>query len=364
MRTALTLARRGIGMTAPNPSVGCVVVDSDGHVAGRGWTAVGGRPHGETVALQRAGDKARGGTAYVTFEPCSHQGKTPPCAQVLIDSRVARVVIACTDPDSRVSGKGAKMLKAAGIKITEGVLKDEALALNAGFITRVGKGRPSFTLKAATSLDGRIATRSGDSQWITGEESRLTAHMLRARHDAIMVGIGTALSDNPSLTCRLGGMDAYSPVRIVADSSLRLPLSSTLVETAGKVPTWIVCSTDADENTANALIKKNVHIVRVEASSAGRPRPEAIAQAIGERGLTRVLIEGGGKLAGEFLHADLVDHLAWYHAPMLIGGDGIPSAAAFGVEKLGKAPAYVRSGLELVGRDLYETYQRDDGKKT
>ena len=367
MAIALRLARRALGTAWPNPAVGCVIVAGRGaeaRVVGRGWTRPGGRPHAETEALRRAGEAARGATAFVTLEPCTHTGKTPPCTDALKAAGIARVVAAMVDPDNRVSGRGLKALEAAGIAVECGLGGAEAAEINAGYILHRTLGRPLVTLKLATTLDGRIATHRGESRWITGDSARAAAHLLRARHDAIMVGIGTALSDNPSLTCRLGGMDAYSPVRIVADSSLRLPLSSTLVETAGKVPTWIVCSTDADENTANALIKKNVHIVRVEASSAGRPRPEAIAQAIGERGLTRVLIEGGGKLAGEFLHADLVDHLAWYHAPMLIGGDGIPSAAAFGVEKLGKAPAYVRSGLELVGRDLYETYQRDDGKKT
>ncbi|MHA1599104.1 MAG: bifunctional diaminohydroxyphosphoribosylaminopyrimidine deaminase/5-amino-6-(5-phosphoribosylamino)uracil reductase RibD, partial [Alphaproteobacteria bacterium] len=251
MRTALTLARRGLGMVSPNPSVGCVIVDVDGHVVGRGVTASGGRPHAETIALSVAGDKARDGTAYVTFEPCSHQGKTSPCAKALMKSGIRRVVIACEDPDHRVSGRGIAMLKSADIEVTEGVLEAEALALNAGFITRIKEGRPLFTLKTATSLDGRIATRSGDSQWITGDAARRTAHMLRARHDAVLVGIGTALADNPSLTCRLGGMEGYSPIRIVADSRLRLPLSSILVETAKQVPTWIVCSSDADKNTSN-----------------------------------------------------------------------------------------------------------------
>lgn len=361
MRTALTLARRGLGMVAPNPAVGCVIIDSGGHVAGRGWTAVGGRPHAETLALKQAAGKAKGGTAYVSFEPCSHKGETPPCAKALIKSGIGRVVIGCGDPDPRVSGNGVSMLEAAGIEVTEGVLEAEALALNAGFITKIKLGRPLFTLKAATSLDGRIATRTGDSQWITGDAARLTAHMLRARHDAVMVGIGTALADDPSLTCRLGGMESFSPVRIVADSSLRLPPTSFLVTTAKQYPTWIICSPDADKKTSNALEENGVTVINVEKNQSGRPSPAAMAKALGERGLTRVLIEGGGKLAGEFLAAGLVDQLAWYHAPMLIGGDGVAAAASFGVEKLVDAPEYVRSGLELVGRDLYETYQRGDG---
>jgi len=361
MLTALTLARRGLGRVAPNPAVGCVIVDSDGHVAGRGWTAPGGRPHAETQALKQAGKKAGDSTAYVTFEPCSHKGKTPPCAKALIKSGVRRVVIGCGDPDTRVSGQGVEMLKSENVEVTEGVLEAEALALNAGFITRTKEGRPLFTLKTATSLDGRIATRTGDSQWITGDPARRTAHMLRARHDAVMVGIGTALADNPSLTCRLGGMEDFTPIRIVADSSLRLPLSSFLVETAKQYPTWIMCSIDANEKTSKALKTNGVTVIRVEKSESGRPSPAAMAEALAERGLTRVLIEGGGKLAGEFLGAGLVDQLAWYHAPLLIGGDGVAAAASFGVEKLADAPVYVRSGLELPGRDLYETYQRGDG---
>ncbi|MBT3305591.1 MAG: bifunctional diaminohydroxyphosphoribosylaminopyrimidine deaminase/5-amino-6-(5-phosphoribosylamino)uracil reductase RibD, partial [Alphaproteobacteria bacterium] len=230
MRTALSLARRGLGSVWPNPAVGCVLVREDlGHrIVGRGWTQDGGRPHAETEALGRAGELARGATAYVSLEPCNHQGETGACSEALINAGVKRCVIATEDSDPRVSGGGVKRLQNAGVETLTGICQKEALYLNVGFLMRVTEGRPMFTLKTATTLDGRVATVRGNSKWITGAGARAFAHGLRADHDAILIGIGTALADNPSLTCRLPGMEDRSPVRIVADSALRLAPDSLL----------------------------------------------------------------------------------------------------------------------------------------
>jgi diaminohydroxyphosphoribosylaminopyrimidine deaminase / 5-amino-6-(5-phosphoribosylamino)uracil reductase len=357
MQTALTLAGRGLGLVAPNPAVGCVIVGIDGTVAGRGWTQPGGRPHAETEAIGRAGDKGKGGTAYVTLEPCDHRGKTPPCSLALINAGIKRVVIACEDPDPRVAGKGVKRLKASGVEVVEGILEAQAKVLNAGFMSRLSRGRPVFTLKSATSLDGRIATRTGHSKWITGPEARAAGHMLRARHDAIMVGIGTALADNPSLSCRLPGMEGYSPTRIIADSTLQLPTSSAMVETADDIPTIILTGPGADKSKIKELRNKAVKVIEVATSTAGHPAPVAMAEALAGEGLNSVLIEGGGKLAGAFLQAGQIDRLAWFHAAKLIGGDGVPSVAPFGVENLPDAPSFTRTSLRICGEDVLETFE-------
>ncbi len=358
MRTALTLAGRGLGLVAPNPAVGCVIVGPDGGVVGRGWTQPGGRPHAETEAIRRAGDKCRGSTAYVSLEPCDHRGKTPPCSVALIEAGIKRVVIACKDPDPRVAGKGVQRLKAAGLAVIEDVLAAEAIALNAGFMMLQAEARPLFTLKSATSLDGRIATRTGDSKWITGTEARAMGHMLRARHDAILVGIGTALADNPSLTCRLPGMAGFSPVRVVADSTLKLPLSSPLIESVRESPTIILATAKTDKNKVKELREKGVKVIEIAASVSGHLDPDAMAAALGAEGITRVLIEGGGKLAGAFMHAGLIDRLAWFHAGKLIGGDGVPSVAPYGIESLQDASSFHRTGLRICGEDIFETYER------
>lgn len=359
MRAALVLAARGLGRVAPNPSVGCVITDARGRVAGRGWTQPGGRPHGETEALRRAGEGSRGGTAYVTLEPCDHHGETPPCSQALIDAGLARVVVACRDPDPRVAGRGIARLQAAGLNVEEGILEQEALALNAGFFLRLKTGRPLFTLKAATSLDGRIATHGGDSRWITGGEARALGHMLRARHDAILIGAGTAETDDPDLTCRLPGMDSYSPLRVVADSTLRLSPASRLAETAETTPTLAIAAPGADADKARVLRDRGVEVIEADVGAERRPTPEAIARVLAGKGLTRVLIEGGGTLAGSFMAAGLVDCLAWFHAPKLIGGDGVPALAPFGVDTLSDGPSFRRTGLFRCGGDILETYERE-----
>ncbi len=357
MRAALALARRGLGACWPNPSVGCVIVRG-GRVVGRAVTSPGGRPHGETNALAMAGLAASGATAYVTLEPCCHHGRTPPCTDALIAAGIARVVIASRDVDPRVNGAGAARLRAAGIEVMEGVLTAEADEINAGFFSRVRAGRPLVTLKLASTLDGRIATHAGESQWITGPDARRAGHAMRGRHDAILAGIGTVLADNPELTCRIPGMRAVPLVRVVADSHLRTPLTHKLVATARTTPTWIITRNGADHARRRALSDLGVTLLDVPAGPAGVDLKRAL-EALAERGITRLLVEGGGRLAGSLLRAGLVDHLAWFHAPAIMGGDGLPAAAAFGVERLADMPRFVRHTTIPLGPDLLSTFRRE-----
>ena len=358
MRAALALAGRGLGRVWPNPAVGCVLVDRDGRVAGRGWTQPGGRPHAETEALARAGGAAKGATAYVTLEPCAHHGQTPPCADALIEAGVARVVAATEDPDPRVKGAGLGRLRDAGVAVEAGLLREEAEALNAGYLMRQQEGRPMVTLKLATTLDGRIATHAGESQWITGEAARARAHMMRARYDAIMVGVGTALADNPSLTCRLPGLEDRSPVRIVVDARLHLSLTSNLVATAARSATWLVTVPVGDAARLQAFKDCGVKVVEVREAANGYPDSAAMFQALGEAGLTRVLVEGGGHLAAGLIRADLVDRLRWFRAAGVMGGDGIPAVAAYGVDKLAMMRRFRRTDVRTVGDDILESYSR------
>nr|WP_135081996.1 bifunctional diaminohydroxyphosphoribosylaminopyrimidine deaminase/5-amino-6-(5-phosphoribosylamino)uracil reductase RibD [Terasakiella sp. SH-1] len=360
MRTALGLARRGLGNVWPNPAVGCIIV-KDNIVLGRGWTQPGGRPHAETVALSRAGEDARGATAYVTLEPCSHHGKTPPCAEALIEAGITRVVIALEDPDPRVSGRGIKMLKDAGIEIILNVCREEALEVNEGFFLKVLKERPMFTMKMATTLDGKIAVHTGESEWITEAPTRQQGHLLRANHDAIMVGIGTATEDNPKLTCRLAGLEDHSPVRIVIDRRMRLPLTHHLVTEAHRIPTWMFTLGDQDDIRAEAYQEAGMElIVPPHSNNEGGITLDWVASELGKRGLTRVLVEGGSHLCAAMMRRKLVDRLAWMRAPRLMGHDGIPVVQAFGVDHLEDTPFFDRNGLFGSGDDLVELYRRRD----
>ncbi|WP_042443554.1 bifunctional diaminohydroxyphosphoribosylaminopyrimidine deaminase/5-amino-6-(5-phosphoribosylamino)uracil reductase RibD [Azospirillum sp. B510] len=363
MRAALALAGRGLGRTWPNPAVGCVLV-RDGAVIGRGWTQPGGRPHAETEALARAracSGGAEGATAYVTLEPCNHYGRTPPCALALVEARVARVVVACQDPDPRVAGGGLARLRDAGIAVTTGLCEAEALALNEGFFNRITRNRPLVTCKIASTLDGRIATATGESQWITGPTARAWGHRLRAGHDAILVGIGTALADDPELTCRLPGLEDRSPVRVVMDSGLRLPATAKLATGARRIPTWVVTGPSPDPMRAGALAALGVEIVPAAADGDGRVDPAAALTALAARGITRLLVEGGAAVAGALLGAGLVDRLEWFRAASLIGGDGLPAVAGFGVGALAAMARFERTSVRDAGADLAESYRRIAG---
>lgn len=359
MAAALALARRAEGQVWPNPAVGCVLV-RDGRVVGRGWTQPGGRPHAETEALRRAGEAARGATAYVTLEPCSHHGMTPPCTEALVAAGIARVVTALEDPDPRVQGAGHAHLAAAGIEVRTGVGSEEAAAVNRGFLMRHREGRPAITLKLASTLDGRIAAHTGRSRWITGEAARAAAHALRARHDAIMIGSGTAISDDPDLTCRLAGLEDRSPVRIVVDRRLRLPLTSRLVATAAEVPTWLITLSGGDSTRIAAFRDCGVEVIEVEPGNgdAGLPDIEGALAELGRRGLNTVLVEGGAHLAAALLHSGRVDRLEWMTAPSVMGGDGIAAVKPFGVDAPEDMPRFERTSLVAVGTDIWQSLER------
>ena len=356
MQAALALARRGLGTTWPNPSVGCVIV-RDGRVVGRGTTAPGGRPHAEPIALAMAGDLAKGATAYVTLEPCCHWGRSPPCTDALIAAGVARIVVATGDPDPRVNGQGLEKLRAAGIAVETGLLDAEAKDVLLGFSHRVTLGRPMVTLKLASTLDGRIATSSGESQWITGAPARRLAHALRGRHDAVMVGVGTVLADNPDLTCRISGFRPTPVVRIVADSHLRTPLTSRLAGTAAAAPTWFLVREGTDPARRAAFTDLGATLIEVPGAPAGVDLTAAL-QALGAAGLTRVLVEGGGQLAAALLRADLVDRMAWFHAPAIMGGDGWPAVQAFGIDTLDRMPRLRRHCVTSIENDMLSEYSR------
>lgn len=324
MAHALRLARRGLGNVWPNPAVGCVLV-RDGRVVGRGWTQPGGRPHAERMALDQAGPLARGATGYVTLEPCAHHGRTPPCAEALVAAGVARVVSALTDPDPRVAGRGLAILRAGGVEVVEGIREAEARSLQAGFLSRIERGRPWLTLKLASSFDGRIATASGESQWITGASARAHVHALRLSHDAVMVGGGTARADRPSLNVR-GFGTVRQPVRVVVSSG---DLPDLPPEGADFGPLWQVSGD-----------------------------PLAMMNELGARGLTRVFCEGGGILAAALLRAGLVDELIGYTAGVVLGANGLASVGPLGFRALADAPRFRLVESRRIGGDLMHRWLR------
>jgi diaminohydroxyphosphoribosylaminopyrimidine deaminase/5-amino-6-(5-phosphoribosylamino)uracil reductase len=356
MQLALTLGRRGLGNTWPNPAVGAVAV-KDGIVVGRGWTQPGGRPHAETEALRRAGEQARGATLYVTLEPCSHHGRTPPCADAIVDAGVARVVSALGDPNPKVAGDGYARLGAAGIAVSEGLCADEARRDHAGHIRRILDGRPHVTLKLAVSADGKAALAGHKPVQITGDEARARVHLMRAMHDAILVGIGTVVADDPALSCRLPGMQAQSPVRVVLDPALRLPLSSQLVGSARDIPVWVMAAMDAPSEHETSLSERGVAVIRVPTGN-GTLDLTAVLHALSERGITRLMVEGGPKVAASFLRADLVDEAVLLQGPATIGTDGIDALDGLPLEALTASMKLRPSGAETIGSDRLERYER------
>ncbi|MEJ6389652.1 bifunctional diaminohydroxyphosphoribosylaminopyrimidine deaminase/5-amino-6-(5-phosphoribosylamino)uracil reductase RibD [Gymnodinialimonas ulvae] len=357
MRLALSLGARGLGRTWPNPAVGCVLV-REGRVVGRGSTAPGGRPHAEVVALRQAGGLAHGATAYVTLEPCSHQGQSGPCTEALIAAGVARVVIAAHDPNP-VAGGGAARLRAAGIEVVEGVLRAAAEADHQGFLTTLRAGRPMLTLKLATSVDGRIATASGESQWITGPQARRRVHAMRMRHDAVMVGAGTARADDPGLTVRGMGV-AHQPVRVVLSRRLDLPLGGQLGRTAREVPVWLLHGPDAPKAARAAWIERGARLIEVATGPGGQIDLAAAMARLGDAGLTRVFCEGGGTLAAALLSADVVDDLAVFNGGLALGAEGVPAVGAMGIARLSEAPKFALRSVERVGEDGLALWRRID----
>ncbi|MGN8115271.1 bifunctional diaminohydroxyphosphoribosylaminopyrimidine deaminase/5-amino-6-(5-phosphoribosylamino)uracil reductase RibD [Labrys sp. 22185] len=364
MRAALALGRRGFGNTWPNPAVGCVIVRRVGDadiIVGRGWTQPGGRPHAETQALAEAGALAKGATAYVTLEPCSHYGRTGPCADALARGGIARVVGALRDPDPRVGGRGFDMLRRYGLEVREGVLADEAFQAHVGHITRVTFGRPGVTVKIAVSADGKLAGPGGRPVRITGEEASAHVHLMRAQSDAIAVGIGTVLKDDPMLTVRLPGMAAQSPVRIIFDSRLRLPLSSRLVETAREVPVWVMARADAPVEPERDLVEAGVEVMRIGCSAlspsggASLDLGEAL-RLLGTRGVTRLLVEAGPQLAAGLVEADLVEEFVQFTSPEPIG-EGVTALTSQLQAKIDEQLPNLAA--RMVGRDTMTIQRRN-----
>lgn len=355
MALALSLGRRGQGNVWPNPAVGCVIV-KDGRILGRGWTQPGGRPHAEAHALTQAGAAAAGATAYVTLEPCAHHGKTPPCATALIDAGIARAVVAMTDSDPRVDGAGLAMLRDAGIDVSLGEGAETARLDHAGFFMRTEVGRPLVTLKLANSFDGRIATGTGESQWITGPAARRVVHGMRLRHDAVMVGGGTARKDDPSLTVRDMGA-VHQPARVVISRRLDLPLMGQLARTAREVPVIICHGADADSVLVQTW--RDLGATLLPCAARGMQiDPWDMLQQLGAQGLTRVFCEGGGSLAASLIDADVVDELVGFTAGVVIGAEGLPGIGAMGLARLNDAPHFALKSTQAVGPDVVHRWVR------
>jgi diaminohydroxyphosphoribosylaminopyrimidine deaminase/5-amino-6-(5-phosphoribosylamino)uracil reductase len=351
MRVALGLARRGLGRVWPNPAVGCVIV-ADGRVVGRGRTGNGGRPHAEAEALAQAGARARGATAYVTLEPCAHTGATPPCTEALVASGIARVVVAIEDPDPRVDGRGVEALRAAGIAVEVGCLAAEAVAVNRGFLKRVSAGRPMVTLKLAASIDGRIATGSGESRWITGPRARAEVHLMRAQADAVLVGAGTVRSDDPRLDVRHMGIAGANPVRVVVSGALSLPRDGNLARTAAEIPLWLCHDPEASDDRRRAWTDLGAQLIEIPFQADGQLDLSAMMQRLGERGLTRVLCEGGARLAAALVEDGLVDEIVSYGAGLVLGSEAIPAVGPLDIAALQLAPRFRLVDVATVGPDM------------
>jgi diaminohydroxyphosphoribosylaminopyrimidine deaminase/5-amino-6-(5-phosphoribosylamino)uracil reductase len=358
MQLALTLGRRAQGCTWPNPAVGAVVV-KDGVIVGRGWTQRGGRPHAEPEALARAGEAARGATLYVTLEPCSHFGRSPPCADAVIAAGIARVVSAIEDPNPEVAGQGHARLRAAGITVDVGLCASEAARDHAGHFRRVRDKRPHVILKLAVSADDKIGAAGRKPIAITGEAARTRVHLLRAQSDAILVGIGTVLADDPLLNCRLPGMEARSPVRVVLDRALRMPGNSRLVHSARETPLWVMTSDFAEAPAAMKLGAAGAQVMRV-ASTTSPPGldPLAVLRALSEKGITRLMVEGGARVASSFVAAGLVDEVWLLRGPGAIGAEGVPALDALPLAAITQSPDFKVRASETLQKDTLTIYDR------
>jgi len=356
MQLALALGRRGLGRTWPNPAVGAVVV-KDGVIVGRGWTQPGGRPHAEPEALRRAGEAARSATLYVTLEPCSHFGKSPPCAEAIIAAGVSGVVAAIEDPNPEVAGKGHAKLRAAGITVDVGLFAEEAARDHAGHFRRIHDRRPHVILKLAVSADDKIAGLGHQQVAITGEAARSRVHLLRAQSDAILVGIGTVWADDPLLTCRLPGMAARSPVRVVLDRALRIPGDSRLVRTARETPLWVIASELAEAPAAARLGAAGAQVIRVAPTAAGLDLPAAL-HALAKKGITRLMVEGGSRIASSFVAADLADEIWLLRGPQAIGADGIAALDALPLSEITQSPRFKVHASETLESDTLTIYER------
>jgi diaminohydroxyphosphoribosylaminopyrimidine deaminase/5-amino-6-(5-phosphoribosylamino)uracil reductase len=361
MRVALELGKRALGRTSPNPAVGAVIV-KDGEILSGGFHAYAGADHAEVAALRKLEFLAEGCELYTTLEPCDHQGRTGPCTEAILRSGIERVIVGACDPNPIVSGRGIRKLMRHGVDVKQGVLEDECRALNEAFNFAIVNKRPFVVMKAGASLDGRIATSTGESRWITSAESRREAHLLRDRMDAILVGVGTVLKDDPSLTTRVpGGRD---PVRVVLDTQLRTPVTAKVIATADKTRTIIACSASAPARKRRALEKAGAQVLGVERDRQGKVDLEALLEELFRREINSVLVEGGATVHGAFVDQRLVNKLVLFLAPLLIGGEGSPSAVAGrGAKHLDQALALERVTVRSTGRDLMiVAYPRDSAR--
>ena len=359
MQLALTLGRRGQGRTWPNPAVGAVVV-RDGVIVGRGWTQAGGRPHAEPVALAHAGEAARGATLYATLEPCSHVGKSPPCTDAIIASGVARVVSAIEDPNPEVAGQGHAKLRAAGIRVDIGLGAAEAAHDHAGHFRRIRDNRPHVILKLAVSADDMIGAAGRKPVTISGEAAKARVHLLRAHCDAILVGIGTVLADDPLLTCRLPGMEARSPVRVVLDRALRIPGTTKLVHSARETPLWVMTSNLAEAPAAMKLGAAGAQVIRVATTTTPPPGLDlaAVLHALAEKGITRLLVEGGARVASSFVTAGLVDEVWLLRGRDEIGADGVAALETLPLSSITQSPTFGVRASESLQKDTLTIYER------
>jgi len=357
MQLALDLGRRGLGRTSPNPAVGAVVV-KEGVIVGRGWTQAGGRPHAEPEALLRAGEAARGAALYVTLEPCSHVGRSPPCADVVIAAGISRVVTAIEDPNPLVKGQGHAKLRAANIVVDVGLCAAEAAHDHAGHFRRVNDKRPHVILKLAVSADDKIAGAGHKTVAITGEAARTRVHLLRAQCDAILVGIGTVLADDPLLTCRLPGMEKRSPVRVVLDTALRISGSNQLVRSARTTPLWIMASETAEAAAAARLGAAGAQVLRLPPRRLPGLDLVAVLHALSERNITRLLVEGGSRIASAFVAAGLVDEVWLLRGPNPIGDGGIAALDALPLDAITQSPAFRVRASETLDDDTLTIYER------
>jgi len=360
MAAAMRIGRRNLGQTHPNPAVGALVVRMEGGqpiVVGRGWTARGGRPHAETIALAQAGSAASGATAYVTLEPCAHQGETPPCAQALVEANVARVVTAMEDPDRRVAGKGHRLLAEAGIAVTTGVLAEQAARAHAGHIVRITKGRPHVTLKLGVSADGMIGRREGERMIITGKAAFDAVQAMRCEADVVMIGIGTALVDDPRLTVRLPGLADRSPVRVVLDATARLKLNSNLIQSAREVPLTVVVGASAFDDRKKAFADAGATVLELGDGDEAIDIA-AVLDRLAEDGFTRVFAEGGSQVASSLMSEDLIDEVVLIRAPVVVGQDGVRALDGYALSAIERSPRFRLIEQATLGDDLMRRYQR------
>lgn len=357
MQQALRLASHGLGNVWPSPAVGCVIM-KDKQVIGRGWTQPGGHPHAESLALQQAGTTASGATVYVTLEPCFQRRAHENCLSLLEKASVARVVMGCIDPDPRTHGQSIAALQAHGIQTEVGILKEQCEALNAGFFLRLQKQRPFITLKAATSLDGKIALANRQSKWLTGDASRDYAQLLRAQHDAVLAGINTVLADDPLLTCRLPGLPKRPTVRVVLDSNLRLLFNSQLIQSTNVAPLWVMTCQPAGHSHAQALLAKGAEIISVIANDRGQIDIHAAMRVLADRGITRLMVEGGAHILSSFYQASLWDELALFQAPVILGNDSHAAWQELGLEKLSDSQRLKLVEQKMIGNDIYTCWKR------